>query len=34
MWMKAELIALIADVWDVLRSNGRWMAWNLFWLLY
>jgi uncharacterized membrane protein len=28
--MKAELIALIADVWDVLRSNSRWMAWNLF----
>lgn len=28
--MKAELIALISAVWDVLRSNSRWMTWNLF----
>ena len=28
--MKAELIALISTVWDVLRSNSRWMTWNLF----
>ena len=28
--MNAELIALIAQVWDVLRSNSRWMSWNLF----
>ncbi len=28
--MKAELIALLANVWDVLRSNSRWMSWNLF----
>lgn len=28
--MKAELIALIATVWDVLHSNSRWMTWNLF----
>lgn len=28
--MKADLIALIATVWDVLYSNSRWMTWNLF----
>ena len=28
--MTAELITLIANVWDVLRSNSRWMTWNLF----
>ncbi len=28
--MKAELMALISTVWDVLRSNSRWMTWNLF----
>lgn len=28
--MKAVLIALIATVWHVLRSNIRWMSWNLF----
>ena len=28
--MKTELTTLIAEVWDVLRSNSRWMTWNLF----
>lgn len=28
--MKAELIALIARVWQVLHLNSRWMSWNLF----
>lgn len=28
--MEAELIDLIANVWGVLRSNSRWMSWNLF----
>jgi len=28
--MKAELITLIAKVWQVVLSNSRWMSWNLF----
>lgn len=28
--MKAELVALIAKVWNVLLRNSRWMSWNLF----
>lgn len=28
--MKAEVITLIGTVFDVLRSNSRWMTWNLF----
>lgn len=28
--MRAELITLISTVFNVLRSNSRWMTWNLF----
>ncbi len=28
--MRAEIIDWIGSAWEVLRSNSRWMAWNLF----
>lgn len=28
--MRSELITLISNVFNVLRSNSRWMTWNLF----
>lgn len=28
--MKAEVITVTANIWDVLHNNIRWMSWNLF----
>lgn len=28
--MKAEVITVTADIWQVLQNNIRWMSWNLF----
>ena len=28
--MRAELITVTVNIWDILQSNIRWMGWNLF----